>query len=99
MSDHVHNHGTEDGPGLACRETRLPDGSLRGACMDGLRDKYRVERHDDRTGKHNGCRYFVLDPQHDQIAREALVLYAARTGNADLRRDLRDWLDSLAGDQ
>lgn len=29
----VHNHGTEDGPGLACKETRQPDGSLRGACL------------------------------------------------------------------
>ncbi|QFG08473.1 hypothetical protein I5H09_gp018 [Mycobacterium phage Yunkel11] len=29
----VHNHGTEDGPGLACRE-RLVDGKLRGACLD-----------------------------------------------------------------
>jgi hypothetical protein len=30
---HVHNHGSEDGPGLACRETRQPDGRLRGECM------------------------------------------------------------------
>lgn len=29
----VHNHGTEDGPGLACREL-LVDGSLRGSCLD-----------------------------------------------------------------
>lgn len=29
----VHNHGTEDGPGLSCPEIRLPDGSLQGACM------------------------------------------------------------------
>lgn len=30
----VHNHGTEDGPGLACRETRMASGGLRGACME-----------------------------------------------------------------
>lgn len=29
----VHNHGTEDGPGLSCREHRRPDGTLRGDCM------------------------------------------------------------------
>lgn len=29
----VHNHGTEDGEGLACPETRLPDGTLQGKCM------------------------------------------------------------------
>lgn len=29
----VHNHGSEEGAGLACNESRLPDGSLLGACM------------------------------------------------------------------
>lgn len=29
----VHNHGPEDGEGLNCNELRLPDGSLRGACL------------------------------------------------------------------
>lgn len=29
----VHNHGSEEGAGLACNESRLPDGSLIGACM------------------------------------------------------------------
>lgn len=29
----VHNHGSEDGPGLACRES-LVGGRLRGACLD-----------------------------------------------------------------
>ena len=33
----VHNHGTEDGPGLSCHELRMPDGSLKGAC---LREKH-----------------------------------------------------------
>lgn len=29
----VHIHGPEEGRGLACNESLLPDGSLRGACM------------------------------------------------------------------
>lgn len=29
----VHNHGAEEGRGLACREVRSPDGSLRGQCL------------------------------------------------------------------
>jgi hypothetical protein len=29
----VHNHGTEEGAGLACREFRLSNGSIQGACM------------------------------------------------------------------
>jgi hypothetical protein len=31
----VHNHGTEDGPGLSCPERSI-DGKLRGACMERL---------------------------------------------------------------
>lgn len=29
----VHNHGSEGGAGLACREIRLTDGRLLGLCM------------------------------------------------------------------
>ncbi|QAY17184.1 hypothetical protein SEA_MADAMATO_66 [Streptomyces phage Madamato] len=29
----VHNHGPEEGAGLSCSESRLPDGSLQGACI------------------------------------------------------------------
>lgn len=29
----MHNHGPEDGPGLACNEVRQPDGALKGACL------------------------------------------------------------------
>lgn len=29
----VHDHGTEEGPGLSCNELRLPSGELRGACI------------------------------------------------------------------
>ena len=31
----IHNHGPEEGAGLACNELRLPDGSLKGACLGG----------------------------------------------------------------
>lgn len=29
----IHNHGSEEGEGLACNELRLPDGSLKGKCL------------------------------------------------------------------
>lgn len=29
----VHNHGAEDGPGLACNEVRLADGNRIGTCL------------------------------------------------------------------
>lgn len=29
----VHNHGPEEGAGLACNELRLPNDALMGACM------------------------------------------------------------------
>lgn len=29
----VHNHGPEEGRGLACAEHRLPDGRLKGWCL------------------------------------------------------------------
>ena len=32
----VHNHGTEEGDGLACREVRI-DGSLKGECSPMVR--------------------------------------------------------------
>lgn len=36
----VHNHGPAEGRGLDCPERRLPDGTLRGACL-ALRVKVR----------------------------------------------------------
>lgn len=65
---------------------------------EGLLAKYHVERLSDPDGKHDGCRYFVLDPQHDPIARRALRQYAATAGfegNYALRGDLYQWLDSI----
>lgn len=64
----------------------------------GIYGKYYVERLNDVFGKHDNCRYFTLDPQHDPIARQALAHYAtvARTeGFVDLADDINDWLTSL----
>lgn len=36
----VHNHGPAEGRGLDCGERRMPDGTLRGWCLDG----YTAER-------------------------------------------------------
>lgn len=66
----------------------------------GLEVRYNVEKINDPNGKHDNCRYFVLDPQHDETAREALRWYAARTPHDALRRDLHDWVDGLvAGEE
>lgn len=64
----------------------------------GLEARYEVRRIVDTTGKHNDCRYFVLDPQHDEIARHALAEYANRAraaGYQALAEDLDDWLDAM----
>lgn len=64
----------------------------------GLYDKYRVERMDDPSGKHAGCRYFVLDPEHDPVARLALYRYAdvlMKTRGGALGPDLLNWLNNL----
>jgi hypothetical protein len=45
----------------------------------GLYGKFRVERTDGRSApgeKHYGCRYFVLDLDHDEHAPAALIEYA-----------------------
>jgi hypothetical protein len=63
----------------------------------GLIAKYRVERLNDATGKHDDCRYFVLDPLHDPIARVALAAYASAALDTHpfLTADLRRWLSDL----
>lgn len=70
----------------------------------GLQQRYRVEKINDPAGKHDECRYFVLDPQHDPFARVALLAYAAaverevdeghfrRKAGKQLAADLRAWL-------
>jgi hypothetical protein len=64
----------------------------------GLYGKYYVERLNDPSGKHDDCRYFTLDPQHDKIARHALAHYAVLArgaGLVDLADDINDWLTTL----
>lgn len=61
----------------------------------GLQGRYRVERIGDTTGKHAGCRYFVLDPRHDPIAVYAIRAYAGiaqETGHQELAEDLFAWV-------
>lgn len=65
----------------------------------GLEHRYDVQKVNDPEGRHNDCRYFVLDPQHDPIAREALRDYAVHAlsyGHVGLYQDLDRWLTSLA---
>lgn len=64
----------------------------------GLESRYEVRKINDLDGKHADCRYFVLDPQHDPIARDALATYAAHAkarGYGELARDLSSWLGGL----
>jgi hypothetical protein len=64
----------------------------------GLEGRYRVEKINDPTGKHDDCRYFVLDPQHDRLAVEALLTYeraARREGYHALADDLVAWRTRL----
>jgi hypothetical protein len=61
----------------------------------GLEARYEVRKLNDPTGKHEDCRYFVLDPQHDPIARRALLEYAREAhdaGYVELSHDLMTWL-------
>lgn len=61
----------------------------------GLESRYLVERRNDTAGKHDECRYFVLDPQHDPIAEAALRVYANLASDAGyqaLADDLLDWV-------
>ena len=62
----------------------------------GLEGRYRVEKINDPTGKHDDCRHFVLDPQHDPLAVRALRVYAAAANEAGyvrLAADLWEWAD------
>lgn len=67
---------------------------------EGLLPKYDVTRRNDPDGKHEDCRYFVLDPQHDPIARKALESYrraAQAAGYDNLADDLDRWLATVSG--
>jgi len=64
------------------------------AARQGLFRKFdvrRVDGSDQPGGKHHGCRYFVLDVDHDQFAAAALTAYAAacQQTHPELARDLR----------
>lgn len=64
----------------------------------GLEARYIVEKIDDPEGKHFECAYFVLDPQHDPIARDALLAYSIRArqeGYIQLADDLDTWLNAV----
>lgn len=72
--------------------------------MTGLERRYEVRKVVDPEGKHDDCRYFVLDPRHDPIARQALAIYAniSRAHGSDtLADDLDEWLRWLnaSGDE
>jgi len=64
----------------------------------GLYQKFTVARTDGSSkkgGKHEGCRYFVLDIDHDPLALHALRVYAkdARSAGYSL---LADDLEAMA---
>ncbi|MGD0485105.1 MAG: hypothetical protein ABSB58_10735 [Gemmatimonadales bacterium] len=68
------------------------------AKRDGLYQKFVVERVDGRSApgeKHDGCRYFVLDLDHDKFAVPALRSYAMAC-RAELPRLSADLLDFVA---
>ena len=77
-------------------KTKLPERDPRKpAEQQGLFRKFIVQRVDGSDapgGKHHGCRYFVLDVDHDQHAIAALTAYATacEETHPELARDLRD---------
>lgn len=63
----------------------------------GLIGKFTVRRNDGRDvegEKHHGCRYFVLDLDHDPHAKPALAAYA-KSARADGYTALADDLDRI----
>lgn len=63
----------------------------------GMYGKYEVHRLNDPAGKHAECRFFVLDPKHDENAFRALDVYAqaCRVQFPLLANDLDRWIDEL----
>jgi len=66
----------------------------------GLYEKYLVQRADGSTadgGKHEHCRHFVLDIDHDPLAATCLGLYAdlCETSYPQLAHDLRKLVGGL----
>lgn len=70
------------------------DGSVDGGAMSrGLFDKYQVQKNGEPQ---DGC--FVLEPESDPAALEALRTYANETDNLELRSDLRGWIMAIEED-
>lgn len=65
---------------------------LSSAGRNGLRRKYNVFKADTGEPVEN-C--FVLRPERDVAARDALRAYIVATDNLELARDLDDWLNEL----
>ncbi|RLM32651.1 hypothetical protein [Haloarcula sp. Atlit-120R] len=56
----------------------------------GLYDKYEVSKDGEAVPN---C--FVLEPESDSAAREALIRYAEATNDEELAEDLREWVTDL----
>jgi hypothetical protein len=68
----------------------------------GLIHKFHVERlvPSSRGIDHSECQYFVLDPEHDPLARQLLSEYAMladQIGEKKLAADMFQWLADLSG--
>lgn len=66
----------------------------------GLENRFKVERltPSSRGIDHSDCQYFVLDPQHDHIARQVLRVYATTAreeGFEALADDLEKWVGGI----
>lgn len=62
----------------------------------GLEPRYNVQKINDPEGRHSKCRYFVLDPAHDERAVVVMHHYAVLArlqGDLQLALDLLEWLD------
>lgn len=67
------------------------------AAGKGIYEKFKVERTDGQSEpgkKHHGCRYFVLDLDHDDHAGAAIEAYAdsCEREYPALAADLRKWI-------
>lgn len=58
----------------------------------GLYEKYEVRKNGEPVVD---C--FVLEPENDSAAREALIRYAEETDDEELAEDLREWVTDCAG--
>lgn len=61
---------------------------------DGLYAKYEVYKDGEEV---EDC--FVLEPESDPAAREALVAYAMHTDSDELATDLAEWVADIEGDE